>query len=74
MITHLYRNSLIITLQRKMQSYNLLHLALQANTSVSDADKEERKALERKFEEMEEQLKVANVFLLGLKPLNERLM
>merc|ERR1711874_425448 len=34
-----------------------LEAAFQANTSVSDADKEERKALERKFHEMEEQLK-----------------
>ena len=33
-------------------------LLLQANSSVSDAEKEERKAMERKLQEMEEKLKV----------------
>ena len=33
-------------------------ITVQANSSVSDADKEERKAMERKLEEMEEKLQV----------------
>ena len=33
-------------------------IIVQANSSVSDADKEERKAMERKLEEMEEKLQV----------------
>ena len=35
-----------------------LENAFQANSSVSDAEKEERKAMEKKLEEMEEKLKV----------------
>ena len=41
-----------------------LENAFQANSSVSDAEKEERKAMEKKLEEMEEKLKVFFPFLL----------
>ena len=36
---------------------------IQANSSVSDAEKEERKTMERKLEEMEEKLKVFPVYI-----------
>ena len=39
-----------------------LENAFQANSSVSDAEKEERKAMEKKLEEMEEKLKVFFLF------------
>ena len=40
-----------------MKRDKVVTILLQANSSVSDAEKEERKAMERKLEEMEEKLK-----------------